>query len=551
MTKKILKSMMLVSAVVLALGLTFVMGILYRYFGKQIGEELKIEAAFLEYGVEQQGMEYLENLSSRKTRITYIDEDGTVLFDSEAGVSDMENHGHREEVLEALSRGSGEAVRTSRTLLEKTIYYALRMDDGKVLRVSSTQYSVFALVLELVQPVLCILGLMVILSGILSARLSAKIVEPVNDLDLEHPEENEAYAEIGPLLSKIHRQNLMIAEQLDQAKKEQEKFTLVTGNMQEGLLVLDESAHILSGNSGAAKLFGLKEIPCGKSVYTINRKEEFRSVITEVLRGEHQEQVIPIRGTSVQIVANPVKRDGQTEGAVLLLMNVTEKMERENLRREFSANVSHELKTPLTSISGYAELIRDGFVRQEDIRKFAERIYKEAQRLIQLVEDTIRLSRLDEGGTSMEREETDLYDLTKEIFSCLKPSAEEKHVQLYVEGGRMKMNTITSVLGEILYNLCENAVKYNRENGTVTVWFKEEKDAIRIGIRDTGIGIPKEEQNRIFERFYRVDKSHSSEVSGTGLGLSIVKHGMELLGGEIHMESEEEKGTEVVLEWKK
>lgn len=551
MTKKILKSMMLVSVTVLALGLAFVMGILYRYFGEQIGEELKNEAAFLRYGVEQQGMDYLENTSLKKSRITYIDSDGTVLFDSEADADSMENHAHREEVLEAVSTGSGQAVRMSRTLLEKTIYYAVRLADGTILRVSSTQYSVFALLLELVQPVLCILGLLVLLSGMMSYRLSSKIVEPLNELDLDHPEENDVYAEIGPLLSKMHRQNVMIRQQLKEARQQQEKFALVAGNMKEGLLLIDSSAHILSGNTGAARLFRVSDIPCGSSVYLLNRSEEFRKMITEVLQGGHREVVLAIGEMQVQAVANPVMEAGQTAGAVLLFLNVTEKMERETLRREFSANVSHELKTPLTSISGYAELIRDGFVRQEDVQGFAERIYREAQRLIQLVEDTIRLSRLDEGSTSMELEETDLYDLTKEIFSGLTQKAEEKHVRLYVESGRRKIHTIPSVMGEILYNLCDNAIKYNREGGSVSVWFADSEEGLRIGVRDTGIGIPVEEQNRIFERFYRVDKSHSSEVSGTGLGLSIVKHGMELLNGEIRLESEVDKGTEVILEWKK
>lgn len=551
MTKKIFKSIMAVCTVVLVLGLAFVMGILYRYFGKQISTELEKEASYVAQGVELSGVDYLEKLNGKNARITLIDQDGSVLYDSQAEASSMENHGDREEVKEAAETGKGEAVRMSETLSEKTIYHALRLTDGSVLRVSSTQYSVLALVYQLIVPVLWILLLMIILSGAFAFRLSKKVVEPVNNIDLEHPEENEVYEEVAPLLSRMYKQNREIKNQIDTARRQQEEFSIITENMQEGLVVIDRYTTILSGNSSVWKLFHVSESKRGESVYVLNRSEEFQSIIDKALDGKHNEAVLKVDGSDIHVIANPVMREDQVEGAVLLLVNVTEKLEREKLRREFSANVSHELKTPLTSISGFAEIIQDGYVKEEDIRAFAGRIYKEAQRLITLVEDVIRISQLDEGEVPYEWTETDLYQTVKNVFGTLSEAAKKQDVHLYIEGERIKLHTVSNILEEVLFNLCDNAIKYNKQGGSVCIRLAENEDNVCISVQDNGVGIPKEDQSRVFERFYRVDKSHSKEIGGTGLGLSIVKHGVSFLGGEVELESTPGQGTEITVSFPK
>lgn len=551
MTKKIFKSIMTVCTVVLILGLAFVMGILYRYFGKQISTELEKEAFYAAQGVESSGMEYLEKLDGKNSRITLIDQDGSVLYDSQAEASSMENHKDREEVKEAAETGKGKAVRMSETLSEKTIYYALRLEDGKILRVSSTQYSVLALVYQLIVPVLWILLLMIVLSGLFASRLSKKVVEPVNKLDLEHPEENEVYEEVAPLLSRMYKQNREIKNQIDTARRQQEEFSIITENMQEGLVVIDRYTMILSGNASVWKLFHVNGPKNGESVYVLNRSEEFQSIIDKALGGKNNEAVLKVDGSDIHVVANPVMREEQVEGAVLLLVNVTEKLEREKLRREFSANVSHELKTPLTSISGFAEIIQDGYVKEEDVRAFAGRIYKEAQRLITLVEDVIRISQLDEGEVPYEWTETDLYQTAKNVFGTLSEAAKKQDVHLYIEGDRVQLHTVPNILEEVLFNLCDNAIKYNKPGGNVCICLTENEESVCISVKDNGVGIPKEDQSRVFERFYRVDKSHSKEIGGTGLGLSIVKHGVSFLGGEVELESTPEQGTEITVSFPK
>ncbi len=551
MTKKIFKSIMFVCALVLAVGLAAVMGILYRNFDGQMRKELSKEAAYLEYGVEQQGVDYLKNIKDKSARITYIDQDGTVLFDNEADVSEMKNHSDRTEFQKAEKYGAGESSRYSDTLSEKTIYYALRLKDGTVLRVSGTQDSVLALVENLIFPLCGLLCLMLILSGIMASAISKRIVKPINELDLESPEENRIYEELSPLLSKIHRQNREIQNQLELAKQQQEEFALITENMQEGLIVIDKYTMILSANSSAWNLFHIDRVCQGESVYCLDREEEFRHAIEQVLSGEHTELVLKLNGSDIQLIANPVIRDKKTEGAVVLLVNVTEKLERESLRREFSANVSHELKTPLTSISGFAEIMQGGLVKNEDIPKFAGRIYKESQRLLQLVEDVIQISQLDEEKTSYVWEPVDVYQVCKNAFESLKEKAKRLNVHLYICGERMKMEAVRTLLEEAIYNVCDNAIKYNRNDGSVSVFLTQTAQEIQIVVKDTGVGIPKEDQDRVFERFYRVDKSHSKEIGGTGLGLSIVKHAVGALKGSVILRSEEGNGTEICMKFPK
>lgn len=551
MTKKIFKSIMFVCALVLAVGLAAVMGILYSNFDGQMRKELSKEAAYLTYGVEQQGVDYLKNIKDKSARITYIDQDGTVLFDNEADVSEMKNHSDRTEFQKAEKYGAGEFSRYSDTLSEKTIYYALRLKDGTVLRVSGTQDSVLALVENLIFPLCGLLCLMLILSGIMASAISKRIVKPINELDLESPEENRIYEELSPLLSKIHRQNREIQNQLELAKQQQEEFALITENMQEGLIVIDKYTMILSANSSAWNLFHMDRVCQGESVYCLDREEEFRHAIEQVLSGEHTELVLKLNGSDIQLIANPVIRDKKTEGAVVLLVNVTEKLERESLRREFSANVSHELKTPLTSISGFAEIMQGGLVKCEDIPQFAGRIYKESQRLLQLVEDVIQISQLDEEKTSYTWEPVDVYQVCKNAFESLKEKAKRLNVHLYICGEYMKMEAVRTLLEEAVYNVCDNAIKYNRNDGSVSVFLTQTAQEIQIVVKDTGVGIPKEDQDRVFERFYRVDKSHSKEIGGTGLGLSIVKHAVGALKGCVILRSEEGNGTEICMKFPK
>lgn len=547
MTKRILKSILVVSVAVLVMSTTLTMGILYRYFGKQIGKELRREAAYLAIAVEKEGMEAFEFLPPEAERITYIAEDGSVLFDSEADEDSMENHGQREEILEAAEKGSGTAVRTSDTLSKKTLYYALRLKDNSILRVSSEQYNVPGIVGGMIQPVLIMLVIMAILSYLIASRLSRNIVNPINALDLEHPEENQIYDEIAPLLTKINRQQKSLQKEISDAKRQQEEFSMITENMEEGFAVIDSHTEILSNNSSALNLLGAELEKGRRSVLALNRSEDFQNAVERVLAGQHVLANMDLAGTSCQVTANPVYHENQVTGAVLLIQDVTERMRGEQMRREFTANVSHELKTPLTSISGFAEIIQDGYVKPEDTKKFAGRIFKEAQRLITLVNDVIKISQLDEGKVQFEKETVDLYEETREIFKHLEPKAEEAGVHLYLYGPHIKVNTVKTILEEILTNLCDNGVKYNKPGGSLTVTLSQDGEATQVVVEDTGIGIAQEDKNRIFERFYRVDKSHSKAIGGTGLGLSIVKHGSLFLGAKMKVESSLGEGSRFIL----
>lgn len=547
MTKRILKSILVVSVAVLVMSTTLTMGILYRYFGKQIGKELRREAAYLAIAVEKEGMEAFESLPPEAERVTYIAEDGSVLFDSEADEDSMENHGQREEIKEASEKGSGTAVRTSDTLSKKTLYYALRLKDNSILRVSSEQYNVPGIVGGMIQPVLIMLVIMAVLSYMIASRLSRNIVNPINALDLEHPEENQIYDEIAPLLTKINRQQKSLQKEISDAKRQQEEFSMITENMEEGFVVIDSHTEILSNNSSALNLLGAESEKGRRSVLALNRSEDFQNAVERVLAGQHVLSNMDLAGTSCQVTANPVYHENQVTGAVLLIQDVTERMRGEQMRREFTANVSHELKTPLTSISGFAEIIQDGYVKPEDTKKFAGRIFKEAQRLITLVNDVIKISQLDEGKIQFEKETVDLYEETREIFKHLEPKAEEAGVHMYLYGPHIKVNTVKTILEEILTNLCDNGVKYNKPGGSLTVTLSQDGEATQVVVEDTGIGIAQEDKNRIFERFYRVDKSHSKAIGGTGLGLSIVKHGSLFLGAKMKVESSLGEGSRFIL----
>ena len=547
MTAKLFRTSMAVAVSVMVLSIALFMGMLYQYFSDQMMTELESETWLVSRGVELDGMDYLNGLHTT-SRVTWVAADGTVLYDNEADASTMENHADREEIREALTSETGTAQRFSSTLSEQTLYVTQRLSDGTVIRLANAQKTVGLLLLSMIQPILIILVLSLLLSAALASRLSKGLIKPILNLDLEHPEDCETYDELTPLLSRLKRQNDTIQQQMDLLKQRQTEFAALTDNMSEGFLLLDRQGHVLSHNSGALHLLGVEEPEGEVNVLVLNREEPFRQAVDEALAGRRSQQLLHLNGRYCRLLANPVLADGKPAGAVLVLLDVTEQEQREELRREFTANVSHELKTPLTSISGIAEIMQSGMVKPEDVQGFAGDIYQEAQRLIALVEDIIRLSRLDEGAESLERVPVNLLSLAQDVARRLDSAAQKAGVTLKVMGRSVEIPGVPSVLDEMVYNLCDNAIKYNRSGGTVNVTVAPAADgAAEISVEDTGIGIPMEDQSRVFERFYRVDKSHSKEIGGTGLGLSIVKHGAALHSAQIHLESQVGKGTSVQL----
>lgn len=549
MTRKIFRSILSVSTAVFLIGVVCILGILYHSFEGQLERELGKEARYLAIAVENVGQEALTTVSKKNDRVTLIDADGTVLYDNYADENAMENHADREEIKQAIQNGYGQATRQSSTLDQNTLYYALRLSDGKILRVSGNQDNVISILQDLMPSLIAIFVLMIVMSAFFAAKLSKKIVQPLNQLDLEKPEQNEVYDEVAPLLTKISRQQHTIREQLETAKRQQEEFTLITEHMEEGLFVIDAHGNLLSFNKSGLEILNVRHASVGQNVLELNRSKIFLETVEDVLRGNHHEALMDLDGLSCQMIANPVFDGEKRKGAVLLMIDSTEKMQLEQLRREFTANVSHELKTPLTSISGFAEIMRDGMVKPEDMKKFADRIFQEAQRLITLVSDVIKISQLDEGGIPYEKEEVDLFLMAQDILDRLRPEAEKMGVQLSLEGQSAVRQLEKPILDEVLYNLCDNAIRYNKKGGKVFVKVEQEENKTKIMVKDTGIGIPMVHQKRIFERFYRVDKSHSKEIGGTGLGLSIVKHGAGYLGAEVSVESIPGQGSTFSLKW--
>lgn len=542
MTKRILRSIIFASIVTGLTCIVFIMGILYDYFNKSLLNELKIEATLVEQGVELYGEKYFDSLET-EGRITWIDSDGKVLYDTDADAASLENHKEREEVEEAFEYGSGSSQRYSRTFAERNVYYAELMNDGTVIRVSSSQYSIWSLIMAMVQPVLFVSVLIIILSVFLAAKLSTKIVKPINDIDLDHPDIDEDYPEISPLLKKISKQNLLIDRQMKALRKNEEAFMTITSNMSEGLIIIDKGTGILSFNNGALKLLGKNNAEIGESVFTLDRSEMFREGISSALAGNHSELMMEHDGRIYQLLANPVFENDDVNGAVILIMDVTEREQREALRKEFTSNVSHELRTPLTSIFGVSEIMMNGIVKPEDMAGFAANIHDESGRLINLVNDIIKLSQLDENSITAQKEPVDIFAMAKSIADRLKTIASKNDVTINVSGEKTVINGINYILDEIIYNLCENAVKYNKTGGEVNVFVGIEDNKPIIKVSDTGIGIPKDQCSRIFERFYRVDKSHSRKIGGTGLGLSIVKHGAAFHNAHIEVNSKPGEGT--------
>ncbi|MGN1307432.1 MAG: ATP-binding protein [Faecousia sp.] len=551
MTKRIFTAIVLVTVVILLLSSALISVVLYGDLETQFFNELKSEAHTIAVALESglPAQDYLPALEPAKVtdlRVTWVAASGEVLYDSDADETTMENHLAREEIAEALQNGYGDSTRNSATISKKTIYYACRLSDGTVLRVSGTQDSVFGILFNILKPMAWVLLAAVLLALVLSYRVSKRVVRPLNELDLEHPQKVETYDELTPLLEKISAQNRQIRAQMEQLRRSQEEFAAVTGHMSEGLLVIDAKMRLLFCNEAAKRLLHIGQAET-QSLLTVNRSAPFREAAEEALQGKHAQESVTLEGRIYQLMANPAY-DGQTlTGAVLLLLDVTEREDRERLRREFTANVSHELRTPLTSISGFAELIREGLAKQEDIPRFADRICKESQRLLALIEDILRLSQLDEGGTVEEKTPQKLDELAVSVVQQLTPVAKEKGISITLDTAPCEVMGVRRVLEELIYNLCDNAVKYNRPKGTVKVTAKPLDGVPTLIVADTGIGIPEAEQERVFERFYRVDKSHSKAIGGTGLGLSIVKHAAAFHNAEIMMQSEVGKGTEIRL----
>ena len=542
MTSKIFRSTVFVAVVVLLCSLGIVMGVLYNHFtGVQV-EQLKDELSLAVTGTEQFGNAFLENVEANRFRVTWIDTDGTVLFDTRVDQTVMENHADREEIREAFATGSGSAVRTSSTLTEQTYYEARRLTDGTVLRISANQASAWALMMDLLWPIILIAVLAIGLSLILARRMAKNIVEPLNDLNLEQPLSNDTYEELSPLLRRINQQHLQIKAQMRKLQRKTDEFIQITSHMQEGLVVLDKETHIRSINAAAMKIFRAEETCVGSSFFQVNRSNALRQALNNALDHEHGSTVQELDGRAYRFDMSSIQSEGKLLGAVILAVDVTEAQNAEQMRREFSANVSHELKTPLQGIIGSAELLESGMVKPEDAPRFVDHIRKESSRLVNLIEDIIRLSQLDEG-VELPKENVEILALAEDVKDILSSSAAEKNVKINVTGSGFQVQGVRRMLHEVVYNLCDNAIKYNIPGGSVTIHAGDN----RLVVSDTGIGIPAEHKDRIFERFYRVDKSHSKASGGTGLGLSIVKHAAAYHGAEISLESTPGKGTTITI----
>ena len=547
MTKRVFRSIFLASLAVLLAAVVLILGALYTYFSDVQAEQLRLQTALVAHALETEGVSYFDDLDTSDRRITWIAADGTVLYDSRSDSGVMENHLEREEVKAALATGSGTSFRYSDTLMERYIYTAQRLSDGTVLRFSAAQNTVPHLVVGVVKPIILVIGIAVALSALLAGQLTKNIVAPLNELNLDDPLSNREYVEIQPLLRRLDSQQVQLRAQSQELRQKQKEFNTVTRSLSEGLVLLNSSGTVLSINPAATRLLEITPNCLGADFGVANRNTAISALVEKALTGEKAEENVALTGGEYLAAASPVRSDGAVFGVVLLLFDVTQKQKAEALRREFTANVSHELKTPLHAISGYAELMKDGLVPPEDTRHFAEKIYSEAQRMIDLVEDTLRLSRLDEGAVDMQWAPIDLYETAKSAMQELTAPAELKNVSIRLEGKKTVIQGIPQLVSGIVFNLMDNAVKYNRDGGLVIVRLGEEKGQAVLTVTDTGIGISPEHQERVFERFYRVDKSHSKEIGGTGLGLSIVKHAALILGAAIELDSTVGKGTIVTV----
>ena len=544
MTSKIFRSTFFVVIVILLCAIGIILGVLYGYFDDvQIGQ-LKDGLRLAAIGTEESGLSFLKRIESDHFRLTWVAADGTVIYDTHKDASALENHADREEIQEALLTGSGEDFRHSNTLLERTIYEARRLSDGSVLRISVSQKTMMILVVGMLHPVSVVIVIAIALSALLARRMANKIVDPLNNLNLEQPLANDTYEELSPLLRRINQQHRQIEDQMRKLQRKTDEFQQITSNMQEGLVVLDKETNIRSMNSAAMQIFSADASCLGKSFFMVNRSSLLRTALNDALDDGHGSTQLELRGKVYRFDLSCIRSDGNILGAVILAVDVTESRNAEQLRREFSANVSHELKTPLQGIIGSAELLESGIVKPEDEKRFVGHIRKEASRLVNLIEDIIRISQLDEG-VQLPMEEVDLLGLAEEVKAILEPSAMEKNVSVEVCGNGFSVLGVRRLLYEILYNLCDNAIKYNVPDGSVQILLEDRK----VTVKDTGIGIPAKHQKRVFERFYRVDKSHSKASGGTGLGLSIVKHAVAYHKAAMTLESAPGQGTSITIQF--
>lgn len=550
--KKIFRSSLWITLLAMIASNFLILCILYSYFESQLKRELKNEIEYVETAVETMGEEYLqyfqEEAGEVSRRVTLVSEDGRVLSDTSVRADVLENHSDREEIKQAMETGEGTSIRYSETRMEKEVYYAKKLPDGRVLRISTRQYTVLKIVSGLIVPFLLIFVFVLFLVAACARYVSKSIVRPINDIDLERLAEEKTYDELAPLLDKIQSQQKTIKHQLKLARKQQEELRLITENMSEGLLVIDKNMQVLSHNPSALRLLGLKA-PDGNNVLDLDCPQVFREAVESALCGNRVENGMCIGEKYYSLLANPVYEDSEVIGAVMVILDITESALREQMRREFTSNVSHELKTPLTSISGFAEMMMEGGISEETVMDFSKSIYEEAQRLISLVLDILRLSEFDESNAVFEKEEIDLRLLSEEIVKRMHQEAEKKKVSLSISGGSIKIQGIKKVLDEMISNLCDNAIKYNKTGGSVVIVLSRTEGFHVIEVCDTGIGIPKAHQERIFERFYRVDKARSKEIGGTGLGLSIVKHGAKLHDAQLEVQSEPGLGTTIRIKF--
>lgn len=546
MSGKIFRSVFGTAMVVLAVSFLMVFNLLLNFCEARVFSELESEAEYISYWIKADEEGFLKSLEGASNRITLIAPDGIAISDNKENTENLSSHIDREEVRQAMENGTGKSERYSETLTEKTLYYAMKLDNGNVLRVSATQSSVFSLLLGFLQPIIWIVAIALVMSLFLAYKLSNAITKPINAIDLEHPEENAAYSELTPLLKKITLQKKTINSQIKDAEKSREEFRLICDNMSEGFLVIDKNAEILSFNHAALNLLGTKSIE-NKSVFTLTGNDEFNDAARCALSGARVQSSMESGNMICNIIATPVNTADKTIGAVIVILDVTESAKREKLRREFTSNVSHELKTPLTSISGFAEMMKSGLTDADTVADFSNSIYEEAQRLIGLVGDIIKISELDEGAVSFDSELVDLYALSENILERMKPVADKEGVRLSLSGENAQVKGSAKILDEMVYNLLDNAVKYNKRGGMAEIVVSADSGKAKLTVRDNGIGIPKAEQPRVFERFYRVDKSRSKAVGGTGLGLAIVKHGAMFHGISVNLESDEGEGTAVTL----
>ena len=546
MTKKIFRSIITVAMTVLLASLVIACSFLYDNFNDLQVKQLKEELALVAPYVQNAGDEYFDNLESSVFRFTLVAPDGKVLYDTQADISKMENHLDREEIKAAFANGSGSSARYSATLTEKTFYEAVLLSDGNVLRISISRVSVGTLILGMLPAICAIVLTATVVAMVLSDRMAKSIVKPLEELDLENPAENQAYEELAPILTKINKQKKQIKQQLNLLQQKSDEFDQITASMNEGLILLDKKGVVVSINAAAKRIFDTDGLVIGHDFLTVYRSARMSRAIESALGGNNTEFREEKNGREYQLVINRIESDGRAVGVVVLCFDVTEIAFAEHNRREFTANVSHELKTPLQSIIGSAELLQNGLVKPEDVGKFTGNIKNEAGRLVNLINDIIRLSQLDENS-EMLTETIDLAELAAEIKEVLSASAQSKNVDFEVECGSCAMQGVRRYIYEIIYNLCDNAIRYNVEGGKVTLNIKGENNNTVISVSDTGIGIAPEHQTRVFERFYRVDKSHSKETGGTGLGLSIVKHAVQYHGGKLEIDSTVGKGTTIKI----